>query len=481
MRASGILLHISSLPSGQGIGTLGTAAFDFIDFLERAGQRYWQLLPLGPTSYGDSPYQSFSTFAGNPYFIDLELLEADGLLEPGDYREVDWGGDPAKVDYGTLYRNRFPVLRRAFARGFGRDAAEVAAFRREHAGWLEDYALFMALKERFGGAAWGEWEEDIRLRKPDALARWRRELAGEVDFWVYLQFLFYRQLAALKRYAAEKGVALVGDIPIYVAMDSADVWQNPGLFQLDRDLRPTFVAGVPPDYFAERGQLWGNPLYDWERMAREDYAWWKLRMKFSSELYDVVRAGDEDARGGSWEAGPGMELFDALRRELGELPIIAEDLGLMTDDVIALLEQSGFPGMKVLQFAFDQNWDNAYLPHNHTPHCVAYTGTHDNDTLVGWWGSALSEADRRHAVDYLRLSEEEGMAWGLVRGVWSSVAGLAVAPIQDFLGLGAEARMNTPSTLGGNWKFRLLPGQLTGELADRIERLSGLYQRSTRR
>lgn len=493
MRASGILLHISSLPSPHGIGTLGREAFGFVDFLAQAGQRYWQVLPLGPTGFGDSPYQSFSTFAGNPYLIDLHLLEVEGLLEPEDYQGLDWGADPTQVDYGLLYRQRFPVLRKAFARGFARDREQVAAWRRENAWWVEDYALFMALKGQFGGAPWTQWEDGARLRQPQAMADWRRRLAGEVDFWAYLQYLFYNQLRALICYAKQKGVGLIGDIPIYVAMDGADVWSHPELFLLDRDLRPTFVAGVPPDYFSEGGQLWGNPLYAWKAHAAQGYRWWIQRVQWAVSIFQLVRidhfrgfagyyavpAGDPDARNGHWEPGPGMDLFRALEKELGPCPVIAEDLGLLTPEVHQLLEESGFPGMKVLQFAFDGNWDNPYLPHNHIRRCVAYTGTHDNDTLASWWQNALSPQERQHAADYLRLTPQEGINWGIVRGAWASVAQLAVAPIQDFLDLGNEARMNEPSTLGGNWSFRLAPGQLTGELAEKIERLSGLYQRST--
>ena len=494
MRASGILLHISSLPSQEGIGTFGTQAFRFVDFLARAGQKYWQMLPIGPTSYGDSPYQSFSTFAGNPYFIDLPLLEAEGLLQREEYSQIDWGSDPARVDYEKLYQNRFSVLRRAFQRGFSRDAAEVARFRQENAVWIEDYALFMALKEQFGGIPWSEWPEPIRLRQPQALAQARQTLQSDIDFWAYLQYLFDQQLHALTYYARKKGVSLIGDIPIYVAMDSADVWANPELFLLDRDLRPTFVAGVPPDYFAEDGQLWGNPLYRWQEHERQGYDWWIRRVSWACKTFDLVRidhfrgfasfyavpAAENTARNGHWEVGPGMAFFNALRQALGDCPIIAEDLGLLTEDVLRLLQDSGFPGMKVLQFAFEPNWDNGYLPHNHIPHCVVYTGTHDNDTLMGWWEHTLPKEEQQHAIQYLRLSEEEGIHWGILRGAWSSVADLAVAPIQDFLGLGSEARMNTPSTLGGNWCFRLLPGQLDDALADRIERMSGLYQRSTR-
>lgn len=492
MRASGILMHISSLPSPHGIGTFGQAAFEFVDFLERAGQRCWQVLPLGPTSFGDSPYQSFSTFAGNPYFIDLDLLEAEGLLEKNEYQGIDWGTDPRRTDYEKLYNNRFAVLHKAFCRGIARDADEIAAFREKHAAWVEDYALFMAVKTSLNGCSWDCWPAEIRLRKPEALAEYRSRMADDILFWIYLQYQFYNQWFAVKRYANRHGVQIIGDVPIYVAMDSADVWANPRLFQLDEELRPTHVAGVPPDYFAPQGQLWGNPLYDWDAHRQEGYAWWIERVRAATTFFDTVRIdhfrafsgyyaipfGDEDATGGHWEKGPRLELFDTLKDALGECSIIAEDLGDLDADVYRLLEQSGFPGMKVLQFAFDSNWDNAYLPHNHKKNCVVYTGTHDNDTLMHWWATALSPHDRRHAADYICLNEREGLNWGLLRAVWSSVADLAIAPIQDFLALGGEARMNTPSVGTGNWQFRLEVGRLTPALAEKIERMSGLYQRS---
>ncbi len=493
MRASGILMHISSLPSPYGIGTFGKAAYEFVDFLATAGQRYWQILPIGPTSYGDSPYQSFSTFAGNPYFIDLDLLEEDGLLFKQEYAAIDWGSDEAHTDYEKLYQSRFKVLRLAFEHGFARDAAKVAKFRQENAAWLEDYALFMALKQQFNGVSWEQWEEEIRLRKPEALGYWHGHLKEEIDFWVYLQYLFYAQWDALKAYANKHKVEIIGDLPIYVALDSADVWANPKLFWLDRNLRPKFVAGVPPDYFAPEGQLWGNPLYLWRNHRAEGYRWWIQRIRAATTIYDVVRIdhfrgfasfyaipyGDKNAVNGKWVKGPGIALFKEIRRTLGERQIIAEDLGVMTEDVVRLLKESGFPGMKVLQFAFEPNWDNGYLPHNHIKNCVVYTGTHDNDTLMSWWETALSPHERQHAIDYLQLSEKEGINWGVIRGAWASVADLAIAPVQDFLALGGQARMNHPSTLGGNWQFRIRKGDLTEALAERIERLSGLYQRST--
>lgn len=491
MRASGILMHISSLPSPWGIGTFGKAAYDFVDFLHRTGQQYWQILPVGPTSYGDSPYQSFSTFAGNPYFIDLDFLREDGLLEPGEYKGLPWSRSNAYVDYGTLYQLRYPVLRKAALRGLKRDAEEVAAFREENTAWVEDYALFMALKGANDGKSWQEWGKPLRHREPEALTECRKTYADEIDFWVYLQFLFFRQWKKLKEYAKKQGVSLVGDLPIYVALDSADVWASPSLFALDEDLVPKEVAGVPPDYFSADGQLWGNPLYDWEAHKKENYAWWISRVQAARELYDFIRIdhfrgfasycaipyGDKNARRGKWVPGPGMELFQALKKALGPLPIIAEDLGVLTEDVTELLQESGYPGMKVLQFAFDSGWDNAYLPHNHVENSIVYTGTHDNDTVMHWWHHTLTKKQRKETAEYLRLTNREGIHWGMVRAAWGSVAKLAVAPIQDILGLDGQARMNTPSTLGNNWRFRITAEQLTPAVEKRLLQMTRMYGR----
>ena len=491
MRASGILMHISSLPSPWGIGTFGKAAYDFVDFLHRTGQQYWQILPVGPTSYGDSPYQSFSTFAGNPYFIDLDFLREDGLLEPGEYKGLPWSRSNAYVEYGTLYQLRYPVLRKAALRGLKRDAEEVAAFREKNTAWVEDYALFMALKGANDGKSWQEWGKPLRHREPEALTECRKTYADEIDFWVYLQFLFFRQWKKLKEYAKKQGVSLVGDLPIYVALDSADVWASPSLFALDGDLVPKEVAGVPPDYFSADGQLWGNPLYDWEAHKKENYAWWISRVQAARELYDFIRIdhfrgfasycaipyGDKNARRGKWVPGPGMELFQALKKALGPLPIIAEDLGVLTEDVTELLQESGYPGMKVLQFAFDSGWDNAYLPHNHVENSIVYTGTHDNDTVMHWWHHTLTKKQRKETAEYLRLTNREGIHWGMVRAAWGSVAKLAVAPIQDILGLDGQARMNTPSTLGNNWRFRITAEQLTPAVEKRLLQMTRMYGR----
>ena len=489
-RLSGILLHISSLPSPYGIGTMGRAAYDFAGFLREAGQTYWQLLPLGPTSYGDSPYQSFSTFAGNPYFIDLELLAEDGLLDRGALEAADWGSNPRYVDYAKIYEARFPLLRQAFQAGYLRDRKAVEAFRRENR-WLDNYALYMAVKAHFGMRSWLEWpDEDIRLRRPAAVARYSRELREDVDFYTYLQFLFFRQWNALRDYIHSQGLQIIGDLPIYVAMDSADVWAEPEFFQLGEGNVPTEVSGVPPDYFTADGQLWGNPLYDYDRMARDGFAWWIRRLEGAGRLFDVIRIdhfrglesywavpyGEKTAKVGRWRKGPGMDLVGTLTERFPHLEIIAEDLGYLTPEVHQLLADSGLPGMKVLEFAFDAREPSNYLPHLYDRHCVCYVGTHDNETVVQW-RDQTARADLTFARKYLGLSEAEGFHWGMIRGGMASVADTFVAQMQDCLGLGAEARMNTPGTLGGNWQWRLLPGEATPALAKKLRQYTGMYGR----
>lgn len=489
MRASGILLPIFSLPSDYGIGTLGEQAFRFVDFLAAAGQSCWQILPLGPTSFGDSPYQSFSVFAGNPYFIDLMLLEQDGLLLPEEYQNVDFGDSSVYIDYSKLFLNRFAVLRCAFERGFARDKKAVSAFLKKSA-WLSDYALFMALKFKFEQKEWSLWDEDIRTRTPQAIKKYKSELADDINFWVYTQFLFFRQWESLKKYANSRGVKFIGDIPIYVAQDSADTWVTPQIFLLDEGGVPCEVAGVPPDGFSATGQLWGNPLYDWEALKARDYDWWVERVRAVLKLYDIVRidhfrgfdsyyaipSGDKTAENGEWRKGPGMELFRVLRRELSEMNIIAEDLGFLTSSVRRLLKSSGYPGMKVLQFAFDSREESDYLPHNYQKNCVVYTGTHDNDTVCGWFKTAPPE-DVRFCRRYLRLSEKEGLHWGFIKGAWSSVAELSIAGMQDFLGLGSGSRINIPSTLGGNWRWRMQKRAINAPLAARILQMTKTYGR----
>ena len=489
-RHSGILMHISSLPSPYGIGTMGRAAYDFAGFLREAGQTYWQLLPLGPTSYGDSPYQSFSTFAGNPYFIDLELLAEDGLLDRGALEAADWGSNPRYVDYAKIYEARFPLLRQAFQAGYPQDRKAVEAFRRENR-WLDNYALYMAVKAHFGMRSWLEWpDEDIRLRRPAAVARYSRELREDVDFYTYLQFLFFRQWNALRDYIHSQGLQIIGDLPIYVAMDSADVWAEPEYFQLGEGNRPTEVSGVPPDYFSADGQLWGNPLYDYDRMKKDGYGWWIRRVEGAGKLFDIIRIdhfrgmesywavpyGETTAKNGRWRKGPGMDLVGTLTRWFPDLQFIAEDLGFLTPAVHKLLADSKLPGMKVLEFAFDAREPSNYLPHTYTPHCVCYVGTHDNETVVQW----RSQADKANvtlARKYLGLNEAEGFHWGMIRGGMSSVADTFVVQMQDCLGLGAEGRMNTPGTPEGNWRWRLLPGEASPALAKKLYQYTRMYGR----
>ena len=493
MRTSGILMHISSLPSPYGIGTMGKEAYRFVDFLQRAGQTWWQILPIGPTSYGDSPYQSFSSAAGNPYFIDLDLLAEQGYLLPEEYRDLAWGEDAAAVDYGEMYRLRYPVLHLAYKRFLQEPPDDYGEFCRKNESWLPDYALFMALKDAHGGRPWDEWEFPLKCRKPEALRQAKKSLCDEIDFQMVLQYLFDRQWSALKHYANERGIRIIGDIPIYVPKDSADVWTAPGQFLLDENYEPIEVAGCPPDAFSADGQLWGNPIYRWDVMREDGYGWWIERIRHSSWRYDVIRIdhfrgfdsfyaipGHSDtARIGEWHKGPGMAFFHAVRAALGDLPVIAEDLGFLTPGVRQLLADSGYPGMKVLQFAFDSREDSDYLPHNYGRHCVVYTGTHDNDTILGWLSTA-DASDVEFAREYLRLTEEEGWNWGIMRGALQSPGDTCILTMQDLLGLGSEARMNTPSTLGCNWKWRALPGAITDALAGRLAHLTALYRRLRR-
>ncbi len=489
-RSSGMLLPIFSLPSPYGIGTLGKAAYACADFLKAAGQKYWQMLPLGPTSFGDSPYQSFSTYAGNPYFIDLDLLCEEGLLQQEEIDALAWGNDPRKVDYATIYENRFAVLRKAFLRGRERDCDAQNAFAAQNP-WLANYALFMALKKHFSMLPWTSWpDEAIRRHQPDAVERYRAELSEDAAFYAYLQFLFFRQWTAFRGYVTDLGIKMIGDLPIYVAMDSADVWAEPESFQLDETGLPTHVSGVPPDYFSADGQLWGNPLYNWERMKQEHYAWWIRRIGAAAKLYDVVRIdhfrglesywsvpyGETTAIHGEWIKGPGMDLVSAIKACYPDLAIIAEDLGYLTPAVLKLVNDSGFPGMKVLQFAFDSREPSNYLPHTYPRRCVCYTGTHDNTTAAGWMHEAAPE-DVGYAVKYLGLNPQEGLNWGMIRGGMSSVADLFVAQIQDYLGLDSFARMNIPSTVGGNWQWRLLEGELSPALAEKIASYVKMYGR----
>ena len=494
MRASGVLLPVSSLPSAYGIGCFSKEAYDFVDRLKKAGQSYWQILPLGPTSYGDSPYQSFSTFAGNPYFIDPEDLVERGYISKSKCDSYDFGDNAEYVDYGKIYESRFLLLREAWKNS---KIAKEPAFRifvKDNAYWLDDYALYMAVKVSFGNVSWVEWDEDIRTRRPEALETYRKKFAEEVEFYQFQQYMFRVQWEKLKAYANRKGVKIIGDIPIYVAFDSSDAWANPELFRFDENCNPTAVAGCPPDAFSATGQLWGNPLYRWDYHKKTGYEWWMKRLEACFKMYDVVRidhfrafdayyaipAGMKTAEIGEWEPGPGYSLFETMKKRLGERKVIAEDLGFLTPSVLELVKRTGYPGMKVLQFAFDSREDSDYLPHNYEKNAVAYTGTHDNDTTLGWY-EQLAEADKEFCNRYLNLgkcSNNEEIKWEFVRAVLSSVANLAVIPMQDYLGLGSEARINTPSTLGGNWTWRMKKGAFTKELAAQIREMSELYGRT---
>jgi len=490
-RSAGILMPITALPSPYGIGTLGKAAYDFVDFLKASGQKYWQLLPVGPTSYGDSPYQSFSTYAGNPYMIDLDMLCDEGLLVRDDLKKIDWGTNSQYVDYEKIYNERFKVLRQAYENFKSHNQQEYWDFMRDEDSWLTNYALYMSVKKLFDDKAWTEWPDAwIKFRNPDTINHYLNYLNEDVMFWKFTQFLFFKQWRELKKYANDNGVLLFGDMPIYVAMDSADTWANPEVFWLDNERNPVCVAGCPPDYFSATGQLWGNPLYDWIYLENTGFDWWMRRIECASKMFDVTRIdhfrafdqfyaipfGSENAVNGEWLDGPKMKFFYKLRERLGDVPIIAEDLGLMTPGVIELLKQSGYPGMKILEFAFDSRQDNDYLPHNYTSNSVCYTGTHDNDTIMGWLKTAKRK-DKEFAIHYCNLNKTEGYNWGFIRTAYASVSDYAIVQMQDILGLGSEARMNTPSTLGGNWSWRMKKEALTPSISKKLYNLSKIYRR----
>ncbi len=483
-------MHISSLPSEYGIGKLGKEAREFADFLSRSGVKVWQILPLSPTSYGDSPYQSFSVHAGNPYFIDFEKLEEQCLLLPEEYKNVNWGSNSEKVDYAAIYENTFPVLRKAYER-FDKEDKAYRSFRKKKSGWLTTYALFMALKSANGGKPWQEWDKPLAMFKKKAISDAKKKYADEIEFYSVIQFWFYSQWNELKAYCNERGISIVGDIPIYVAYDSADVWQYPELFCLDKEKLPIDVAGCPPDFFSPTGQLWGNPLYDWKYHKETDYSWWIERLKSSMSLYDTVRIdhfrgfesyyaipyGNPTAEKGEWRKGPNTDLFEKAEKELGRLSIIAEDLGFITDEVREMLANTGYPGMKVLQFAFDSGASCTDLPHNFaSSSCVVYTGTHDNMTLNGWVDS-LGAKSTTFAKKYLRVKDRKDIPEAMIRLAWSSTAELAVAQIQDFLNEPAGGRMNTPATSVGNWQYRVKKGAFTNKLAKKISALNELYYR----
>lgn len=499
-RYAGVLLSVTSLPSEYGIGCFSKSAYDFVDWLEKAGQKYWQILPLGPVSHGgayDSPYQAYSAFAGNPYLISLEDLIAEGVLTEAECRAADLvGEDPAKVDYEKLFQNRLPLLYKAYTRSQIRDNSEFRAFESENSWWLEDYALFMAVKAFFDGKPWYAWPEDIRMHRENALDYYREKLYFQVEFQKYLQFQFHIQWHRLKKYANDKHIEIVGDIPIYVSLDGSDVWAHPELFQLDENNRQTRVAGCPPDGFTPDGQVWGNPLYRWQYHEKTGFQWWVTRLWHSFQLYDVVRidhfrgfdeyysipAGELTAKNGRWEKGPAMALFDAIRANLGEQKIIAEDLGFMTKSVRQLVHDSGFPNMKVLEFAFDPQDEagtNDYLPHNYGRNCVVYTGTHDNATIFSWF-KALSKEEKALVRAYLcdEKTPMKDIPMSLIALAMRSAADTCIIPIQDYLALDDSARMNIPGTVGNNWCWRLKPGQVTKELGERVLAMAKRYGRA---
>ena len=495
-RTAGILMPISSLPGKYGIGCFNLKAYEFVDFLRDAGQKYWQILPIHPTSYGDSPYQSFSTFAGNPYFIDLEALIAEGVLSQAECDSVFFGDEEDDIHYAALYDGRKLLLTMAYERSRISENPEYQKFVADNRWWLDDYALFMALKDFFDGKCWYEWPEDIRLRYDYAMDYYRRELYFDIEYQMYLQFKFFQQYGWLKNYANSQGVKIIGDIPIYVAMDSADTWSHPELFQLDERNMPTAVAGCPPDGFSATGQLWGNPLYRWDYHRETGYDWWLTRLWYVYQLYDVTRIdhfrgfdeyysipyGHKTAEFGHWEKGPGIELFRRAEEVLGWHEVIAEDLGFVTDSVRQLVRDSGFPGMKVLQFAFDSRDTGSardYLPHNYTENAVVYTGTHDNDTTIGWF-EAVSDDDWNLAREYLCdfYTPDEEMDQPFVALALQSIARMCIIPMQDYLGLGTEARMNTPSTIGCNWRWRMTDDQFTQGLCRDILAQTRRYGRT---
>lgn len=489
MRQSGILMHITSLPGPYGVGTMGQQAFDFVDFLKKAGQTLWQILPLAPTGYGDSPYQSCSTYAGNHYLIDLDALIQAGLLLPEEVQNIPWCSREEKADFGLLYQNRLNVLRKAWQRFH--DHAALDAFCAANSDWLPDFALYLALKDETGGLPWYQWEEGVKHRQPEALAQARNRLEESIRFYCFVQYLFDGQWNHLREYAHENGIRIIGDVPIYVPLDSADVWSAPGLFQLDQDLNPEAVAGCPPDGFTADGQLWGNPLYRWDAHKAQGYSWWLRRLAAAGKRYDIVRVdhfrafeaywavpyGDTTARNGRWIKGPDMDFVNAVKKGLPDLELIAEDLGFLTQEVLDLRDNSGWPGMKVLEFAFDSKEPSDYLPHGYTKNSVCYTGTHDNMTMRQWFETSSREAVE-YAVQYMHLTEDEGYVWGTIRTAMSSVSDWCVVQLQDYLNLGAEARMNFPGTMTDcNWTWRLQPGLLTDELAEKILKLTRLYGR----
>ena len=489
MRSSGILMHITSLPGPYGVGTMGKQAFAFVDFLKQAGQSMWQILPLTPTGYGDSPYQSCSTYAGNHYLIDLESLIEEGLLMKEEVEPIDWCWSETKADFGKLYNNRLKVLRIAYSRFQG--GADFDRFLEDSKAWLPDFAMFMALKAKNYGNPWYTWEPGVKMRYPEAMEAMRSELADELRFYSFVQYLFHKQWNALRTYANQNGIKIIGDVPIYVPLDSVEVWAEPGMFQLDENLNPKVIAGVPPDGFSADGQLWGNPIYDWEKMKADGFSWWLRRLAAAGEWYDIVRMDHfrgleaywavpydaSTAKAGHWEKGPDMAFVEAVKKGLPELEMIAEDLGFLTQEVLDLRDNSGFPGMKVLEFAFDSREPSEYLPHTYTRNSVVYTGTHDNMTMRQWFDTATRDA-KKYAVEYMGLTEAEGLVLGTIRTAMSSVSDMCVIQLPDWLNLGGEARMNFPGTLSdANWTWRAEKKAINSSLAKRIYNMTKLYGR----
>ena len=492
-RQSGVLMHISSLPGKYGIGSFGQSAYDFVDFLVRTKQRYWQILPLGTTSYGDSPYQSFSAFAGNTYFIDFDILIEEGLLNEADVKGADFGDNPRKVDYAKIFDARRPIMEKAVARFLkAEDLSDYESFVEQNAAWLEVFAEYMAIKEHFDNLAWTEWpDEAIRRREAASLASYREKLADKLTYHRVTQYLFFKQWLRLKAYANEHHIEIVGDMPIYVAADSADVWAQPHFFKTDAVGKPTCVAGCPPDEFSETGQLWGNPIYDWEAMDKDGYAWWIERLRESFKIYDIVRidhfrgfesywevpAGSETSASGKWVKGPDYKLFAAVKEALGDLNIIAEDLGFMTDEVIELRERTGFPGMKILQFAFNPDDESIDSPHQAPNNSVMYTGTHDNNTVLGWYKDEIDDATRQYMAQYTNRKEYETVPHAMLRTIFASVSFMAIATMQDLLELDSAARMNYPSTIGGNWTWRMTAEELNPIVEGELYSLTKTYRR----
>ena len=488
-RSSGVLLHITSLPANEGIGTLGKPAFEFVNWLKAAGQKYWQVLPIHPTGYADSPYQSPSAFAGNPLLIDLWELVELGLLAPDDIKGREYGEDPSTVDYEKVIAQKKELLHKAFF-SFKEDVSYLA-FIQEQSWWLEDYALFMAIKQHNELRSWMTWDKELRFRKPEVLAAFKEEHIEDIKFHRFVQYMFFTQWNKLKAYANKNGISIIGDIPIYAAMDSADVWVNPKLFTIDISLRPTLVAGVPPDYFSPTGQLWGNPLYDWDAMERDGYNWWLSRIDHAMKLYDMVRidhfrafdtyyaipADATTAEYGEWKKGPGMKLFNTVREKLGDVNIIAEDLGIITPSVRKLLKQAAYPGMKVLQFAFDPTGKSEYLPQNYTSqNCVVYTSTHDSDTALGWFNN-LDRTTKQFVKEYLGVRHAAELPEAFIDIAWKSTADMAMTTMQELCGFGTEARINVPSTIGNNWRWRTLDSDFTAKSAAYLDRLTEISNR----